>query len=306
MFGATLALGLLAALSVGVAVLRLLESWHVGTSHRAHAITIAGQRFSYPVANSAAIVVVVLAALGLAMSVAALLRLGREVRGDRRFRQRLRRGAQRRLHGAWVLEDDRPQAFCAGLLRPRVYVSNGALELLDEQALAAVLAHERHHARNRDPLRLACGRALVAGMLFVPPLRRLVQRQHALSEIGADDAARAEGVERSALAAAMLSFSEAAGAGPVGIDPERVDNLLGEPPEWRFPVLLCVLTAVVLIALIALIVLAGRVASGSATLAPPFLSGQPCIVVLALLPAAALAAGAARLRGWRAAALIGA
>jgi Zn-dependent protease with chaperone function len=226
------------------------------------------------------------------MSVAALSRLGREVLGDRRFRQRLRGGAQRRLHGAWVLEDDRPQAFCAGLLRPRVYVSTGALDLLDEQALAAVLAHERHHARNHDPLRLACGRALAAGMLFVPPLRRLVQRQHALSEIGADDAARAEGVERSALAAAMLSFSEAAGAGPIGIDPERVDNLLGE------------LTAVVLIVLLALLVLAGRVANGSATLAPPFLSSQPCVVVLALLPAAALAAGAARLRGWRAPALI--
>src|SRR6202007_1303672 len=110
---------------------------------------------------------------------------------------------------------------------------------------AAVLAHERHHARNRDPLRLACGRAFAASMMFVPPGRHLVQRQHALSEMGADDAARAEGIERSALAGAMLSFSEASGPVPVGIDPQRIENLLGEPPQWRFPLLWCLLGATV-------------------------------------------------------------
>jgi hypothetical protein len=296
MFGTTLALGLLAALSAGVALLRLLESWHVGSGSSSRTISIAGQRFSYPAANAAAVIVVVLAALGLAMATATAYRLGRELLRDRRFREHLRSGTRRQLHGAWVLEDDRPQAFCAGLLRPRIYVSTGALDLLNEHALAAVLAHERHHARNRDPLRLACGRAVVAGMLFIPALRRLVQRQNALAEIGADDAARAEGIERAALASAMLSFSEAAGEDPVGVDPQRIDNLLGEPPEWRFPLLLSVLTSVVLVSMLGLAVLAGRVASGSATLAPPFLSGQPCVVVLALVPAGALAVAAARAR----------
>jgi hypothetical protein len=37
--------------------------------------------------------------------------------------------------------------------------------------------------------------------------------------------------------------------------------------------------------LVAVAVLAGHVASGSATLALPFLSRQPCIVVLAAIPA---------------------
>jgi Zn-dependent protease with chaperone function len=300
MFGATLALGLLAALSAGVALMRVVESWHLGSASSSRTISIAGQRLSYPAANVGAVVVVVLAALGLAMSAATMLRLGRELLRDRRFRERLHRAARRQIHGAWILEDDRPQAFCAGLLRPRVYVSTGALELLDERALAAVLAHERHHARNRDPLRLACGRAFAAGMLLVPTLRRLVQRQHALAEISADDAARAEGVERGALASAMLSFSEAAGSEPVGVDPQRIDNLLGEPPQWGFPLLLCLLTGIVLVAMLALAVLAGRVASGSATLALPFLSAQPCVVVLALVPAAALAVAAGRLRERRA------
>jgi Zn-dependent protease with chaperone function len=294
---ATLALAVLAALSAGVAVFRALESWHVGSASSTRTISIAGQRLSYPAANTGAIVVLALAVLGLAMSGATLYRFARELVRDRRFRETLRKRARRQLHGAWILEDDRPQAFCAGLLRPRVYVSTGALKLLDEHSLAAVLAHERHHARNRDPLRLACGRAFATGMLFVPPVRRLVQRQEALAEIGADDAARAEGIERADLASAMLSFSDASGADPIGIDPQRIDSLLGEPPEWRFPLLLCALTACVLVAMLALAVLVGRAASGSATLAPPLLSGQPCVVVLALVPAGALAALAARSRG---------
>jgi hypothetical protein len=84
----------------------------------------------------------------------------------------------------------------------------------------------------------------------------------------------------------MLSFSDApAYDGSAGIDPARVDYLLGDPPSWRFPAGLCLAAGAVLLLLVAIAVLAGRVASGSATLALPFLSRQPCIVVLAALPA---------------------
>ena len=306
-FAVSLALGLLAAVAAALAMLRALESWHVASPSSVRTVSIMGQRMSYPAANAGAIAVVVLAALGLAMVATASARLGRELRGDRRFRRVLDQRTPRRLHGAWIFEDDRAQAFCAGLLRPRVYMSTGAIELLDEDALAAVLAHERHHASNRDPLRLACARAIAAGMPFLPSVRRLLQRQHALAEIGADEAAvHAEGVDRSALASAMLSFSEASGTGAGGVDAERIDNLLGEPLQWRFPLLLCVIAAAALLSTLALLVLAGRVASGSATLAPPFLSSQPCVVVLALLPAGALALVAARVRSRRAAPAVGA
>jgi len=43
--------------------------------------------------------------------------------------------------------------------------------------------------------------------------------------------------------------------------------------------------------LVAVAVLAARAAAGSATLAPPFLSSQPCVAVLAMIPAAAGLAG---------------
>jgi hypothetical protein len=186
-------------------------------------------------------------------------------------------------------------------LHPRVYVSTGALELLDAPALAAVLAHERHHACRYDPLRLAFGRVLAQSLFFVPALHRLAQRQHALSEISADEAAvLGTGGDASALASAMLSFSQATTEQALGVDPERIDFLLGERPQWGFPVALCVAAAAALSLFVAVAVLAAQAATGSATLAPPFLSSQPCVAVLAMIPASAALAGVTCLRARRA------
>jgi hypothetical protein len=55
---------------------------------------------------------------------------------------------------------------------------------------------------------------------------------------------------------------------------------------WRFPLALCLGGTAVIALLLAIAVLAGQVAHGSATLAPPFLSSQPCVVVLPVIPAA--------------------
>jgi Zn-dependent protease with chaperone function len=294
MFGASLLLGVLGFASAVFVITRLFESWRVTSAPASHVVSVFGQQLSYPAANAGAIVVTVLAGLGLLMAGAGAWGLAREVLADRRFRRTLAARSPVALHGAWLIDDDRAQAFCAGLLHPRVYFSTGALELLDAPALAAVLAHERHHARHHDPLRLACGRVLAAGLFFIPAMRRLAERQHALAEISADEAAvLTAGGDRAALASAMLSFSQASSADSAGVDPERIDYLLGERPPWHFPVVLCLTAAAALSLLIALAVLAANAAAGSATLAPPFLSSQPCVAVLAMIPAAAGLAGLA-------------
>jgi hypothetical protein len=210
----------------------------------------------------------------------------REVATERRLRHWLRAHVVRRHAGALVIEDARPRAFCAGLLRPRVFVSSGAVALLDDGALHAVLAHELAHARCRDPLRLACGRVLTRALVFVPGVRELHRQQVALAELSADECAIAAAPEnRAALARAMLSFAEhSRPEDPTGLDPARVDHLLGDPPGWRFPLLACALAFTVLGLLAAAGVLAGRIAAGSATLSLPFLSRQPCVVMLAAIP----------------------
>jgi beta-lactamase regulating signal transducer with metallopeptidase domain len=285
---ASLGLGALGLASAIFVIARLLETWRVGSPGAEHQISIFGQRLSYPTANVDAIVIMLLAALGAVVTVFVLAGAARELSASRRFHRLLGAQAARRLHGALVIDDPQPRAFCAGLWRPQVYLSTGAVAILDDDALSAVLAHERHHANRRDPLRLAAGRVLARALFFLPELNDLVRRQQALAELSADESAvNAAPTHRSALARAMLSFSDdPASAGSAGIDPARVDFLLGDTPSWRFPTLLVLAAGSVLALLIAVGILAGRLASGSATLALPFLSRQPCVVVLAAIPAA--------------------
>jgi Zn-dependent protease with chaperone function len=296
-FAVTVTYGALALASALFVVTRLLERWRLDRVN-AHMVSVFGQRLSYPAANAGAIVVSALAALGLVVLVAAARAGVREVRADRRFRRSTRHRESATGHRAVIIDSDRPQAFCAGLVHPRVYLSRGALELLSAGELSAVLAHERHHARRRDPLRLACARALADALFFLPPLRRLVEQQNSLSEMAADDAAViAAAGDRAALASAMLRFSESSDAGASGIAPERVDHLVEEGVGWRFPVALVLVVGFCLAALVLTAVLTAEAASGSASLAAPLVSSQPCVVMLALIPAAVVWAG---VRGTRA------
>jgi hypothetical protein len=279
-------LGALGLASFAFVLLRLFETWRVSAHTVSHHIAILGQKLSYPVANLAAVIILLLALLGVVVTVIVVLGAARELTAARRFDRWLAAHHLRRLGDALVIDDECPRAFCAGLLRPGVYVTTGALAALDKPALAAVLLHEQHHARRRDPLRLATSRVLARAMFFLPAFRVLGRRQQALGEMGADESAvNAAPGNRSALARAMLSFTDSAEAGDsVGIDPARVDYLLGEPPSWRFPAMICLAALGLLALVIAAAVLVGSEAVGSATLAPPFLSAQPCVVVLAILP----------------------
>lgn len=277
----------LALLALALVFTRALERWRVTPHTSAHRIDLLGQNLSYPTANVGAIVILGLALLGAVVVAVVIVGATRELTATGRLRRHLAARTQRVVKGAFVIEDVRPQAFCAGFLRPRVYVTTGALAILDEEAMDAVLMHERHHAERRDPLRLATSRVLARALFFLPGLDELGRHREVLAEISADERAIQNRPEnRSALARAMLGFTDSPAAGAsTGIEPARVDHLLGEAPTWRFPTLLLGLTLSVLALLAAVAVLVGQVAAGSASLAPPFLSAAPCIVVLALIPA---------------------
>lgn len=279
-------LGVLGLASGAVAPAGLIESWRVSPHTAVHQFSIVGQELSYPAANLAAIVVLLLALVGLVATTSTVLGAAREVLADRRFVRRMAALQPGPRHGALVFEAERPLAFCAGLLKPRTYISSGAMALLDEPALTAVLLHELQHARRRDPLRLAVGRVLARALFFMPGLGRLAQRQQELAELSADECVvNGAADNRSALARAMLMFSDAPRVGgSAGIDPARIDYLLGEVTNLGFPVFTCLSALLALALLAGTALLAARVATGSASLALPLLSRQPCVVVLAMIP----------------------
>jgi len=181
------------------------------------------------------LLVLALLAVLLIATVRALRATARQLVVSRRFVSKGNELDEISLEGVRVrlLDDPRPHAFCAGLLRPRVYLSTGAWAALTPSELRAVLVHEEHHVRQRDPLRLLLAQVASEALFFLPIMRRARRRYADLAEIAADEAAVSSTGGPGPLAAAMLRFDQHAAAGAVGIAPERVDHLFGEHPRWE-------------------------------------------------------------------------
>ena len=297
-FPLQLTLGAAGVSGAAVALVVAASAVHVSRA-AAHRLDVAGVHLTYPALNAAAALLLAFAALGAAVLVVALWAAWRQVRGHRRLLRLL--VVERPLPGhqsVSVIAGGVPHAFCAGWLRPRIYVSAAAVERLSDEQLQAVLAHEQEHRRRRDPLRLAVGRILCEALFFLPVLRPLHDRYGEVAELTADAAAvAAAGGSPGPLAAAMLTFDAHTQGGGVGISPDRVDSLLGLPRTWQPPwaLLLGALFTVVLVLVVVWRASAG--ASIQATLNLPIATSQPCVLVLALIPVVACTAGVIARRG---------
>jgi Peptidase family M48 len=144
--------------------------------------------------------------------------LARQAAAQRRL-ARLPVRARRTIGGRAVaiVGGSQPRAFCTGLIRPRVCLTEDALARLAPDQLRAVVEHEACHARRRDPLRLAIAQVAADGF----GLRRLPASQAAVADLAADAAAVAALGSPQPLAAALVRLREPA--------PERIDHLLGRP-----------------------------------------------------------------------------
>jgi Zn-dependent protease with chaperone function len=294
-FTLTLALGVGGLSAAAAAVLTAAAAVHQTSAGAGH-ILLGGLRLTYPTANAAGLLLLAVGTVG-GLEVAAVIRASwRQLRGYRGLRVALGRARPLDVDPTVkVIPDPRPQAFCAGYLRPEVYVSQRAVELLTEAELGAVLAHENHHRRVRDPLRLAAGRILSDALFFLPGLRPLSKRYADLAELSADRAAvHASEGKAAPLASALLVFDEHGPPGVTGVSPERVDSLLGEPVSWRIPVLLLIGSIAALAALGALLFSLSPAAWAHATFNLPLLSSAPCVVVSGLLALAGCLAFARR------------
>ena len=80
-------------------------------------------------------------------------------------------------------------AFSMGFWRPRLWLTVGLVNLLTDDELSAVLAHEAHHCRQRDPLRLLIIRTLKAAFFCLPPVGHLAEAAELQQELAADQSA---------------------------------------------------------------------------------------------------------------------
>jgi Zn-dependent protease with chaperone function len=157
--------------------------------------------------------------LSLAMLARVAWAVGRVAhrRNEQRRRHRLLvrlAGAHRPDVPAVVLDHPGPAAYSVGGRHPTVVVTRGAVELLTEQQLDAVLAHEQAHLRRRHH-RFTLAAALLAEALpVVPLLREAPARVGRLLEMDADERA-ADQHEPRVLASALVAVTSA-GGGAVG------------------------------------------------------------------------------------------
>ncbi len=283
-FTLALVLGIAGLLLATAAVSTAIASVH-HRSTDSGPVLVAGIHFTYPNLNGAAALLLPIAALGAAAIIVGLRASWRQLRAYRSVLTQI--GVVEPLDKdprVNVIADPLPQAFCAGYLHPRVYVSRRTVELLTEAELHAVLAHEHHHRRVRDPLRLAYARILSEALFFVPVLLSLSERYADLAELSADHAAvRANAGEAAPLASALLAFDESGPPGAGGISPERVDSLLGEPTHWQLPPWLLAASLGLLSGMSTLVWRVSGAASAHATFNLPILSSQPCVALMTIV-----------------------
>lgn len=294
-----LAIGAAGAAATLLAVAAAVSTVDVGSSSPG-ALLSACQRFLPRDLGWAAVLVLAVLVAGLVVFSLWIRSLARQLWSSRRYLSRLALVERAVVTGTPVVvfASHRADAFCAGYLRPRVYLSSGALDLLSRRELEAVLAHERHHRDRRDPLRLLLIRSLADALFFMPALRRLGDRYAALAELAADEAAIRRG-GTDTLASAVLAFGGGAEAQVVvGISPERADHLLGATrPRWELPLSLFAGVLLTLAGVAALGVIAATAAAG-ATLDLPMLLAESCMIFMLLVPAAGAVALLRRVAPW--------
>jgi beta-lactamase regulating signal transducer with metallopeptidase domain len=134
-----------------------------------------------------------------------------------------------------VLDHPAPAAYCLPGGTPRVVLTSGAVELFDDEELAAVLAHERAHLAERHDLVVLPFAAWSKALPWLPTVRRSRTAVDRLVEMVADDRACAD-CDRTVLACALARFGVAShapdgalAAAGTGTVLARVDRLLDPP-----------------------------------------------------------------------------
>lgn len=148
-----------------------------------------------------------------------------------------------------LVADATAYVFCYGMLAPRVCLSSALAALLADDELLAVLRHEAHHLRHRDPVKILVGRSVASGLFFLPLAGALRNGYLAAKELCADADATAAGGELP-LARALCKLLQAdrpswpAGVLAVGalsptearlqqlIDPQVIRPILPSWADW--------------------------------------------------------------------------
>jgi beta-lactamase regulating signal transducer with metallopeptidase domain len=157
-------------------------------------------------------------------------------------------------------------AACVGTWHPVVVISTSLVELLDEDELTAVLAHEDRHRRRHAPLRQLVARVSARALFFLPVVNDLLDRHLLDEELLADEEA-CQSAGRRPLVSALSKIAGMGVDGPLisALNPEnsllqRLDVLSGRRAFRRLHparIAMSILCGATLVALVLWMPLAG-------------------------------------------------
>ena len=110
-----------------------------------------------------------------------------------------------------VLPTDELLAYAVRGPQDQIVLSAGVYRTLDEDELAAVIAHERSHLRHGHARHLTIATVLDASLGFIPAVARSCRELRLVVERWADEDASTTGVGRAALRRALLKITKVDG-----------------------------------------------------------------------------------------------
>jgi Zn-dependent protease with chaperone function len=88
--------------------------------------------------------------------------------------------------GIHIVQCPQPMAFTMGFLKPRIFLTSGLLQLLDDPELEAVIYHEISHKKSADPFKILILSVCASVFWYIPLLKWLLNQYKIAREILAD------------------------------------------------------------------------------------------------------------------------
>ena len=86
-----------------------------------------------------------------------------------------------------VISHPAPMAITMGFMQPKIVISTGLINLLTNDELKAVIAHEMYHKENRDPLKDIFISLCASTIGYIPILKWFNQQYRIIQELLADE-----------------------------------------------------------------------------------------------------------------------
>ncbi|TQR05009.1 M56 family metallopeptidase [Psychrobacillus soli] len=86
-----------------------------------------------------------------------------------------------------IISHPAPMAITMGFVQPKIVISTGLINLLTNDELEAVIAHEMYHKANRDPLKIFILSLCASTIGYIPILKWFNQQYRIIQEVLADE-----------------------------------------------------------------------------------------------------------------------